>query len=607
VSWQGLPDFQRPIRAEGCEILYPYEGMGAHTLLPDRLEVAERGDGRPDFSLELVRGENPLLPPAPYGVLDLRLRPRYRIDEALRALRDRHPSRMISRASFSAGFLRLRPLGDATDVPADLLEPVPLSWNGLGVARWILRLSPDGITLLTRSLQSELLALAAAAEVELFGVSPRLPLQVHFDPRSLLEMMLARADAQRRIAWADLVALFRRDPASLSIGLVGAADGVDRDELAGALADRVRLRFGAFIPSPREDAGPYVRLASADEIGRGRVEWDLAQPVAVPRVLMLALDPLESARELVARAGLDAVMRETVVPPIPTGVLPVLISANLPDRRVGLLAVGVEIRAPARPPHRVQAVVESAELTPPEDAATVRLRLSPAEPPEYTFSTFVVVRDGSGIERLDGEPRPHRGPRLDLSPDMFSVEFVLVEAGRPLLEQASVQGICRRSDRGTAVSQPFELTLARPAIALALPRGTTGATLEVEARLSDGSRSLELGPLPAQNLQLDLHSFPEYGPHRIEIVCVFDDDRPLVAIDLLPEGRPEAPEEITALHFTPAQPRREWNWLAPSPFRAGYRYRPHLGPEEPPASWSAVRSPFEDLEISARATGGGGT
>jgi acyl dehydratase len=75
------------------------------------------------------------------------------------------------------------------------------------------------------------------------------------------------------------------------------------------------------------------------------------------------------------------------VPPIPTGVLPVSIMANLPAHRIGLLAAGVEFHAPARPPHRVRAVTEAVELKPPGDAATLRLKLSPAEPAAYIYTT----------------------------------------------------------------------------------------------------------------------------------------------------------------------------------------------------------------------------
>jgi hypothetical protein len=235
----------------------------------------------------------------------------------------------------------------------------------------------------------------------------------------------------------------------------------------------------------------------------------------------------------------------------------------------------------------------------------IHLRLSPAEQLAYTFSTFIVLRQGSGIERLEGGETPHQGSRLDLSPDDFPVSFVSIGASQGLLELATVHGMCRRRQGESEAEQPFELAVEQPAIALALPRGTAEATLAIEARSRDGARALQLGPVPARNLQLGLHSFPEYGPHRVEITCVFDDDIQLFAIDLLPEDRPEISEEITVLHFTPAQLKREWTWWARSPFRAGYRYRAHRSPDESAAAWSEICSPFEPLKIRAATNAGG--
>ena len=106
MSLQGLPDFQRPFRAGELQVFFPYERGGPHVLTPSSLEVAPRDDSTPDFSLELVRGKNPLLPPAPYGVLDFRIGARYMTDEALTLLRAQYPRATIRHSIFTAGFLR---------------------------------------------------------------------------------------------------------------------------------------------------------------------------------------------------------------------------------------------------------------------------------------------------------------------------------------------------------------------------------------------------------------------------------------------------------------------------------------------------------------------
>ena len=226
MSLQGLPDFHQPIQVGGLQIFYPYEGGRDHILVPDQLEVTERNDGRPDFLLELVRGQNPLLPPAPYGVLDFRVRPRYPMEEALKLLRDSHPGAMIAPAVFSSGFLRLRPVIDADDMPADLCIPVPLPWNGLGITRSILKLSPPAVILLKRLLlEAESLALHAAAELEMIGVSPRLPIRIRFNPAELLDTLISLGNEKRQIAREDIVNFFRKDPRSLPLEVNSEIEG----------------------------------------------------------------------------------------------------------------------------------------------------------------------------------------------------------------------------------------------------------------------------------------------------------------------------------------------------------------------------------------------
>jgi hypothetical protein len=568
--------------------------------MPDQLVVAEREDGCPDFLLESVRGRSPLLPPAPYGVLDFRLRARYRMDEALVALRSRQAGAVVEPILFSSGFLRIRPVGDTGDTVNDLSVPVPLAWNGLGIARFILRLSQSGVTLLKKTLtEVELLAIHASAELEVVGVSPRLPLRIRFNPVQLLSSLTSLGDEKRQVSWERILNFLRRDLSLLPLTVTGDTSRTDLNEFAEAVADRVRMRFGTFIASPGENVRPYMALAAPDEFGSGSFEWDLAEPIQVRRVIVLDLNPFDAARELVRVRGLEAVFQETIVPPLPLGTVMVSISANLPEKRLGIIALGVTIHVPPRPPHRVQALMSSAELHPPMDSATIRLRLSPVEKLEYTFSTFVVVQDSTGIEQLTGVETPHVGDRLDLGPDDFPLDFVPIKALPELLALASIRGTCRWPERESEVAMPFELSSDTPAVAIALPKGTVGATLEIAAQALDGSKTLRLDPFAAKPLQLGLHSFPEYGPHKIGIECAFTEGSAVCAIDLLPEGHPETIEEITTFAFTPAQPRREWAWLAQSPFSAGYQYRRHPGSDETPEPWSEVQSPFEDLSIAA--------
>lgn len=597
MSLQGLADFEQPIQVDGAQVFYPYEGNGPHLLAPDRLQVADRAAGRPDFQLALVRGRTPILPPKPYGLLDLRLRAHYPVAESLPIVRESRPQALLAPIALSAGFLRLRAGADLGDAPPELLRPIALAWNGLGTARTVLKLSSEGAGLIKRALESQALLLDALAELEIIGVAPRLPLVVAFDPAELLRALLGRANERREIGLPALEDFFRQEPAKLPLALRGQLPDSRHEAFVQALADRVRVRFGTFIPAPEASETPQIALAAPEQIGQGRFEWDLDEPVQAARTLTLRLDPVAAARALVEREGLATVVHETIVPPLATGALSIAISANLPAARDGIVALGVNLFAPARPPRRPQPAIGAAELHPPDDTATALLRLAPGEPPEYRYTTFAVVQDAGGIEQLEGVEKPHQGEVLNLGPDDFPIDFVAIEAARALLELADVQVTLRRPDGAATVEQTYALTPDRPITALALPKGTLGAQIEATARERGGPGVLALGPLPAQSMTLDCYSFPQYGPQHVDITCAFAAGAPSLVIELQPDGSPN----VTALLLRPDQPQRRWTWFAESPFRPGYRYRRVRERGQPPAEWSAPRAPSEPLLLQVSA------
>src|SRR2546423_8651704 len=112
MAQTGVPDFQESLQGEGFHIFLPYEGRGKAQLEPSRLDVAQRDDGHPDFLLELIRGPDPTLPPAPYGMLDLKVQPYYPVTEALALLRGSAPDLLLDPVVFSSGFLRIGPSVD---------------------------------------------------------------------------------------------------------------------------------------------------------------------------------------------------------------------------------------------------------------------------------------------------------------------------------------------------------------------------------------------------------------------------------------------------------------------------------------------------------------
>jgi hypothetical protein len=598
VQLQGLPDFQKPIISEGFQIFYPYEGAGKHVFMPDGLKLAERTDGSPDFMLEFVRGLNPTLPPMPHGILDFRVMPTYRTDQALGILREMHPGAMVEPAFISSGKLVIQTLGKGS-LPDDIKAPIQMAWNGLGVARSFLKISVDTATIIKKSLESDILSLQAYAELEMSGVSPRVPVKVKFNPGTLLEALASLGDEKRIVQLSKVLEFFMKDPQSIPVEISGDFGSIDRRGFSEAITDRLVDRFCSFtLPLEEGFMEPYISLPAKGQEVSGTFEWDLFEPLEVVRAFILNLAPLETISNWTKDHMLDGIYREVVVPAIQTGFLPVSISANLPAQIVGVLMIGVRIKAPPNPPYRPQEISEFSELNPQKDSARVVLRFSPAERPEYIVQTFVVIKDSSRLRELRGPETIHKDDYIELSPVDFPIDFAIVGASKKILKLSALRGSGKWSTLGTTVGQPFDLSIDRPSAAIAVPKDTDEVLLEVEAFPIDGSRSLKLGPVKTKILKVETCSFPEYGPHKITIECIFGVEVNLFAIDLLPESAPEA--EANVLHFTLSKPKREWNWVTDSPFHSGYRYREHRNPDQVQAVWSEIKSAFEDLVIKVK-------
>lgn len=600
----GLPDWGAPLGG-GVPAFAAYAAAGSAVVLPDTLAVAARPDGTPAFDLALVRWTDAGGGLGSYGALALEVAAHHPLEEALALARGAAAGATVAPAALAGGFAGLLPAGSGLDLPADLLAPAPLAWSGATAARWNLRLSATAADLLAGGLGDRgghgdraALLLTARVEAEILGVAPRLPLRVRFDAAALLAALLPQG--ARRIARGDLLPPLAR-PAGLPLAVEGELAVSDAPRFAEAMAGRLCARFGRLAPEGVVEFDlPAAGLA---------LLWDLAEPAATPLSWRLELDPLAAAREVVARAGLDAVVRRVTVPPLAAGFAEVGVAANLPALRPGVLALGVTLRVPPRPPFRLQEVVQTLDLAPPDDGGRISFRLSPGEPLAYTATPWAVVETARGAERLAAAPMAREGAWLSLAPTDFPLTWVGVSASPALLALAGTAGIAGTlsyRQGAAAAERPFELTApGSPAVALALPPDAEDARLTFTARPAGGGSPLALGPLPARTTALGLASFPGYGPHRVTVRASFPAPGGLLAVDLLPEGVEETPQTVASLALTPAAPEKEWGYVAASPFAAGYRYRIHAGSSSgsdtdagaPAAPWSPVQSPFVPLEL----------
>jgi hypothetical protein len=582
----GLPDFGLPVPPGAVRVLFPY-GSGPFTVLPDRLEVPAGPDGVPELALTLVRGTVPWLPPDPYGVLDLRLAPDYQLDEALELALGLRPDAAVTPFTVSGGFLRLLPTAAEVDVPEALTRPVALAFDGLDRGRFTVTLPMDAAVFAEGLLSGGVVAVRAHAELEFPGVAPRLAASVGFNPGILLPALAGLGEGGV-VARDDLLSLLATGLPGLPLELQ-AERGLDPAELAGTLVDWLRARYATLAPAPVPGPAAFLRLPA--EAPAGHVTWDLSQALATWRPLVLDQDPLAGVRSFVAANGTSALVARSAVPPMPTGQLSVTVTANLPAVRLGVLELGVELVAPPRPPVRPQQSSAVARLDPPADRASLRLRLSPVEPPEYTCQAYAVVA-GGGNEPLRGPAVPRRGDTVALGAADLPVTFVPVRADPAVLALATVHVRLQFLDPGLP-AQDADLDPKRPAVAFTRPVPALGSpapapgSLTVDCRPLDGAAPVRLGPRDAAPLVITLASLPGSRPQEVSVSAVFPGSDELVAVDLLAEGRPEETAWISTLALTPDRPQRTWRYAASSPFHAGYRWRPYRS-APPSAPWSPV-------------------
>jgi hypothetical protein len=601
MSLQGLPDFQRPIHGLKYEIYFPYENAGSFVIASSALEIGTTATGRPDFLLEFVRGVSPGLPPAPYALLDFRVKATYPAEDALAQLRERHAAATVMPPVLRGGFLRMQPAANTGDVSTELLAPMPLSANGLGTARFAVRLGPAAGAVIEGALKGEVLGLVAWAEMELEGVAPRVPVRVTFNPADLLNALARLAsDAASPVLTREQVEhFFEQDTGRLPLTIDGPVSPEMHRDFVETLADHVRVAYGQFVASLHTPVEASMALRMS-EVKSGTVTWDLSEPLAAPRAFVAALDPFEAARQLVSREGIKAVVKQTTVPPIAGGTHRVHVSANLPPARGGVISLGVDIDAPENPPHRPQAVHQTVELVAPADAGVAILRLSSAEPVAYRYATWAIVEQSGTVQRLNRSATPHEGETLDLGVDDFPLRFLTIGASQAVLDLANVIGVFVGRTPDGLFQRRFELTSDTPEIGMGTPLDARVETVSIEAHERHGSKVLRMTLPGAQSTRIDLSSFAEFGSHRVVVQGNFGGvPAGLLAVDLVPEGREEEPHAIETLAVTTSAAVKEWRYIATSPFRSGYRYRRHADSGMPVEPWSEVRLPDVPLRLGA--------
>ncbi|MFT3861564.1 hypothetical protein [Micropruina sp.] len=527
---RGLPDFGAPLDAT-CFAGFDQPGVVA---LPDALALATDPAGVPRLVLERFRDAGFGANAQAYGLISAWF---------VAGWPDRAGEHAVTaRAIPDAGVLTVRL--DRVDGDPEVIGE-PMDWDGSLAAPWGARVSPQAITWMIEALRMRLLSLHAEAVLSVRGVAPRVPVRLEVDAARLLALVPSPDPSGLTALTAEL---------TTSTGALRIADGeAPAERIAAVVLDRLN----ADLPTPV-----------------GSQLWDLAQPFVTRRRVTVS----RLLRDLIADAPID----EAVM--VPSGVeLPALelgwstldVLSNLPVQRPGVLACGVNLLAPPRPPARPQAAIAGCELTPEQPRQRLTLRLAPGERLDYLSEAWLVVDGPTGIREVQGRQQGHTSQRLIVAAADFGVRFAHVSADAALLGLATAEVSLRQ---GSWTGPSVVLDPATPEAALVVTDDSPDGTeprLSITVRALTGEAAIELPELPAEHLALGLSAVPGWGPHRLTVHNAGTEPQAIELAD-------EAGTSSAMVNLAPAE-TRAWTWFAADPFRPGFRYR--LRPVGEPGAW----------------------
>ncbi|HEV2645506.1 MAG TPA: hypothetical protein VGU46_03990 [Acidobacteriaceae bacterium] len=562
----GLPDFGAPLAVPGqsaCAFA-PYLG-GAYAALPLGLRVAANADGTPRMSLVLVKSSGDLSAAGEYAVFDFTLGGTFDLESALSVARGGDSNATAAPILISDGFTRLVATNSAVVVSDELLKPVPIGGSGSEYARWTARLSSAAGDLVKGALESSTLLLGAQVEYQFAGVAPRVPCTASFKASALLEL-IASGRPDRRIASSELASTMQQ---AVRQGVVSLQQSAAAEPYE-ALADWVGMNFAAFVPALAAGGSAALLLNDTATVSGDLVMWDLSKPCKVFRQAVMTLDQIGGFSPAMA----SSIVREVTVPKMPLGQWSIDVTANLPAHRAAVGEVGVSVEIAANPPWRPVSVNQQLALVEPEDSANFQLQLSPREALSYTAVPYAVLAGvGAQVQNYTGAVSQHADTWIRLSMEDFPVAFAHISATPALLALADITLQFSYTLANGRLQQQLVLSGEVGDIAFPFPNVASAKSIELSAAGLQGGATLSLGPFSPGRIALDLPSFREYGPHRIDLSVDEAPAEPLL-IELIAEAHlSDASITPGTVFFSEGQLTAQWGYVAASPFACGYCYR----------------------------------
>lgn len=597
----GLPDFANMIVSTTANMFAPF-GTGSYSVLPQNLQLATKADGSPKIELDLVQDLGDFSASGQYAELDFSIAGDFPLDTALTLARADSATATVKPITMDDGFGRLYASASAGTIPlpADLLNPVPLGWWSEDLARWTIRTSRDGGELIKGALngQSSLL-LGARVEVSVPGIAPRLPVYAQFDPGALLTTLLAN-HPDRSIGVAEIYSFFFSAPLSQYPASLTLVPEGSQAMLAQIMTDRVIAAYAALAPSPGVTDSAFVRFKPLDQIDTATTRWDLNEPALVMRPWIFTLDPFSSIRALNDAAVLAGIIKEINVPALSVGLYKVDLTASLPPSRNGISVLGARVEVPPNPPTRPFSISKTVVFTPPDDAGSLNFALGANESFNYTVKCFGVIAAQDYVQEYESVAQPHNEPWVQLAASDFPLNFAHVIASSRLLLLANIVGNLTYQVGNRTVQQSFKLSTANPEVAVAAPTNATASSIQLQAAPLDGSAPLALPAADLGRIELDVNSFPGYGPHTVTVQSQLKTGDAPLFIELISELQASSSQVIPGkVALTPDEPKTSWGYVATSPFHPGYCFRVAAAPGDPSASWSKPLSPDATLMVDA--------
>lgn len=586
----GRPDWHAPTHVAGRQALAVFEQPGCFRIAPVRLR-AYSDDREPPLRLDVYQQDRGNAGLERFSLLSIAFAAEYDLDQIRSALLVDAGHTVVEPLAAERGWLRLTSAA-ALDLPDAMHALQPLDALNISSLGMTLRLDSAATDLFVAALQQGLMTIGADAWISVRGVAARIPLQIAFDPSTVLAGVRAATHDDISIPLDALRAQIADMPQRFGFDALVSLPQAQRALAADALIDRFCTRFASPQPDTGADSAKVRIVFDPALMPAGTISWDLSEPVLAPRVYGIVADPLGALRALPAAQWEATAIRRHDVRALESGWHSIAITQNLPTRRIGIVRAQVELSAPPQLPARAFTAKAAVKLESSREPAFANLRLSPIEPLKYRWKTSVFVLDSGRGETIEGPQRESDREHLLIGPDDFGVHFVAVESDPAFLQEARIKIECsgRRNDRPWSIRGIIDS--AAPDIALAIPRDVADAQIHATALALAGNVIRTMTPVPAANLRLDAFSFDGSGRRDLAVECAFDDTKPQVLIEVVAEGREDEPDRRQTLRLTPLIAGTGWSWVALSPFRSGYRWR-WLGRD----MWSDVRDPADPLTL----------